>query len=260
MITSEEPIRTKRLHEHVAERLQALILERRLQPGDKLPSERELQTIFGIGRPAVREALLMLQHAGLVTLRSGRPAMVASADPQNILNEVSLAVEHFLADPGGVREIQAARRLLECGIAHQAARICTEDDLGEMREILERAAMLVDDPIAFEQEDMAFHLAIVKTSNIRLFEVLFTAITGWLREQRSVALSLPGQPHNTIREHRAVYDAIASRDPAAAMAAMEAHMTQVEVTYWAARNARDNVKKERKTLSGQKKSGGIAGS
>ena len=253
MITSGEPIRTKRLHEHVAERLQALIIERHLQPGDKLPSERELQTMFGIGRPAVREALLMLQHAGLVTLRSGRPAMVASADPQNILNEVSLAVEHFLADPSGVREIQAARRLLECGIAHQAAKICTEEDLAEMRAILDRATTLVDNPVAFEKEDMAFHLAIVKTSNIRLFEVLFTAITGWLREQRSIALSLPGQPRNTLREHRAVYDAIASRDPVAAMTAMDAHMTQVQITYWAVRNAKDSVKeKKRQGQAGKK--------
>ena len=234
MFISEEPIRTKRLYEHVAERLQTFIIERQLQPGDKLPPERELQTIFGIGRPAVREALLMLQHAGLVTLRSGRPATVASADPQNILNEISIPVEHFLADSKGIRELQAARRLLECGISHQAAKLCTEEDLKEIREILNRSAMLVDDPVAFEKEDMAFHLAIVKISNIRLFEVLFSAITGWLREQRSMALSLPGQPRNTLREHRAVYDAIAARDPAASMAAMDAHMTQVEVTYWAA--------------------------
>lgn len=247
MITTlGEPIRTKRLHEHVAERLQSFIIERQLLPGDKLPSERELQTMFGIGRPAVREALLILQRSGLVTLRSGRPAMVASADPQNILNEVGIAVEHFLAEPSGVREIQAARRLLECGIAHQAAKICTEEDLMGMREVLDRAAMRVDDPVAFEKEDMAFHLAIIKISSIALFEVLFTAITGWLREQRSIALSLPGQPRNTLREHRAVYDAIASRDPVAAMTAMDAHMTQVEITYWAARNARDSVKEKQR--------------
>jgi GntR family transcriptional repressor for pyruvate dehydrogenase complex len=257
MITSEEPIRVKRLHEHVAERVQALIREGRLRPGDRLPSERELQAMFGIGRPAVREALLMLQHAGLVTLRSGRPAVVASADPRNIVNEMRLAVEHFLADPVGVKELQAARRLLECGIAHQAAKICTEDDLATIRATLERAADLVDDPMAFEKEDMAFHLAIVRISGIRLFEVLFTSITGWLREQRSLALSLPGQPNNTFREHKAVYDAIASRDPVAAMAAMDAHMTQVEITYWAARNAKDNARKMRKERAARERPDGM---
>lgn len=246
MIAQEEPIRTKRLHVHVAERLQTLITERQMKPGDKLPSERELQTMFGIGRPAVREALLMLQHAGLITLRSGRPATIAQADPQNILNEVRLAVDHFLADPDGLKELQAARRLLECGMAFLAAKNCTDEDLAAMRETLERAEMSVDDIRAFESEDLAFHYTIIKTSNIRLFEVIFHALNDWLREQRSLPFTRPGQPYFTVKEHRAVYDAIASKNPVAAMLAMDAHMAKVEENYWSALEARETKAKTRK--------------
>lgn len=246
MLAQEEPIRTKRLHEHVAERLKSLIVERRMNPGDKLPSERELQTMFGIGRPAVREALLLLQHAGLIAMRSGRPATVAHADPQNILNEVRFSVDHFLADSNGVKELQAARRLLECGIAYRAAKNCTEEDLATMRDILARAETLLDDTAVFESEDLAFHYVIVKTSDIRLFEVLFQALIGWLREQRSISFTRPGECYFALQEHKAIYEAIASRDPVAAQDAMDAHMTQVEVRYWTAREAREKAQKKRK--------------
>jgi GntR family transcriptional repressor for pyruvate dehydrogenase complex len=156
MFSLEHAIRPKKLHEQVAERLQAMILERRLQPGDHLPSERELQTIFGIGRPAVREALLLLEHSGLIALRSGSPATVTRADPENIIRELHAAVEHFLADPSGVKEIQAVRKLLECGLARQAARERSEDALAHMREILARSRAVLDNIQAFESLDLNF--------------------------------------------------------------------------------------------------------
>ena len=69
-------IERKKLFEHVAAHLEAQILPGKLRPGDQLPPERDLQTSFGVGRPAIREALIALQKAGLVELTNGARARV----------------------------------------------------------------------------------------------------------------------------------------------------------------------------------------
>jgi len=236
MLLNEEPIRPRKLHEQVAERLQAMILDRQLLPGDKLPSERELQATFGIGRPAVREALLLLERSGLVALRSGSPATVVSADPGNILREMSIAVEHFLADPQGVQELQMARRLLECSLTREASKHRDASVLARLHALLEQSKNYLDDVKKFELVDIEFHFTIVQVAGSRVFDVAFGAMSQWLVEQRTIVLSLPGQTDIALAEHLAIYEAIAVQDSDAAEIAMRAHLENVEKTYWAARD------------------------
>lgn len=249
MTRHEEPIRPRKLHEQVAERLRAMILERRLLPGDKLPSERELQTVFGIGRPAVREALLLLERSGLIALRSGSPARVVSADPAAIIREMDVAVEHFMADPQGVRELQLARRMLECTLAREAAKTRDEDALFRLQSLLQESRECLDNAEHFEALDVAFHFSIVRMAKSRVFDVVFDAMNQWLIEQRTVVLSLPGQTDLALNCHTALYDAIAAHDPDAAEKAMQAHLENVENIFWA---ARERASRQAKAISGDK--------
>ena len=235
MSQNEGPIRTQKLHEQVAERLQAMILERQMQPGDRLPSERELQAMYGIGRPAVREALLLLERSGLIALRRGNPAMVISANPESIIREMQPSVAHFLADPNGVKQLQAARKLLECAIARQAAKMRTEEDLAKMWDALERSREYLDDTAVFETIDLEFHAAIVGVLKNSVFDVAFQAMNEWLKGQRTIALALPGQTDFTLENHTAIYNAIAAGDADGAENAMNFHLSHVEKTYWAVR-------------------------
>lgn len=237
MSLPKQPIRPQKLHAQVAERLQAMIREKRLSPGDRLPSERELQALFGIGRPAVREALLLLERSGLIALHSGSPATVTSARPETILKEIRMAVDHFLADPEGVREIQAARKLLERGLVRQAAEKRSEDDLALMRDIIEQSKAVLDDTESFEAYDLEFHDAIVRVSGSRVFAAVFQAMNDWLRAQRTMVLSLPGQTDIALANHQSVYEAIQARDPDAAERAIDGHLNHVEQMYWAATEA-----------------------
>ncbi|SBV99208.1 putative Transcriptional regulator NanR [uncultured delta proteobacterium] len=246
---SEEPIRPRKLHEQVAERLQAMILERQFLPGDKLPSERELQATFGIGRPAVREALLLLERSGLIALRSGSPATVVSADPSAIIREMDVAVAHFMADPQGVRELQFARRMLECNLAREAAKTRDEAALSRLRDLLEQSRECLDNAEAFEALDVDFHFAVVQMAKSRVFDVVFEAMNQWLIEQRTVVLSLPGQTDLALNCHMALYDAIAAQDPDAAENAMRAHLENVENIFWA---AKDRASRRAKIVAGAK--------
>ena len=85
-------IERKKLFEHVAAHLEAQILAGKLRPGDQLPPERDLQASFGVGRPAIREALISLQKAGLVELTNGARARVLMPTASHIFTGMAPAV------------------------------------------------------------------------------------------------------------------------------------------------------------------------
>src|SRR6516162_3262399 len=68
---SRNPIKRRKLWEEVAARIESMVHEGRFSPGDRLPSERELMEELGVGRSAVREAMLSLQKMGILVGRSG---------------------------------------------------------------------------------------------------------------------------------------------------------------------------------------------
>ena len=106
-----EPIQIERrkLFEHVAEHLQGLILSGELAPGARLPPERELQNAFGVGRPAIREALITLERAGLIEIGNGLPARVARPSAAGLLTAMVPTVRHMLSTTEGNRSFQAIR-------------------------------------------------------------------------------------------------------------------------------------------------------
>ena len=95
-------IRRRRLYEEVAGRLEAMIQEGQYAPGDQLPSERELMKQFGVGRPAVREALFALQKMGLVAINSGERARVTQPTPKVVFESLAGAARHLLGASDGV--------------------------------------------------------------------------------------------------------------------------------------------------------------
>src|SRR5262247_558023 len=130
-------IRRRRLYEEVARRLEAMIQEGRYSPGDQLPSERELMKQFGVGRPAVREALFALQKMGLVAINSGERARVTRPTPKVVFESLAGAARHLLGAPDGVRHFQEARNFFEIGLARHAATYASDTDIAELKTALE---------------------------------------------------------------------------------------------------------------------------
>src|SRR5271155_2903875 len=103
------PIRRRKLYEEVVVRLETWIHEGDLRPGDPLPSERELMLHFGVGRPAIREALFALNRMGLVVVANGERPRVSSPTPAQLLGELGGAARLMLSRPEGIRHFQKAR-------------------------------------------------------------------------------------------------------------------------------------------------------
>ncbi len=230
--TTLGPIRRRKLYEEVALRIEQMLTERRFTPGDQLPSERELMEEFGVGRSAVREALLTLQRMGLIAVSSGERARVLSPSPGAIVGELAGIARLLLAQPGGVERFQQARALFEIGIARLAAQIATEADLARLRDALEANRAAMQDHPRFQRTDVAFHYALAQIPNNSIFTSLHEALVAWLTEQRAISGLAAGAAEDAFAAHARIYEAVAAHDPIAAETAMQDHLAAVSARYW----------------------------
>lgn len=220
------------MFEQVAAHIEAQIVDGHLKPGDLLPPERDLQIAFGVGRPAIREALITLQKAGLVEIANGARARVQRATASHIFSGMAPAVRQMLSTPEGQREFQGARLFFECGLARNAARNATPEEISGLKAALDKNEAAIGDTPAFIATDIAFHLELAKIGHNSIFLALHDQISEWLREQRVVTLAANNQEQIAYAAHKAIYEAIAKRDPDGAEGAMLAHMQQLSQTFW----------------------------
>ncbi len=229
-----EPLRIERrkLFEQVAFHLEQQIVSGRLRPGDRLPAERDLCGLFGVGRPAIREALIALQRQGLVELRNGSSARVAAASPTDLVAGLAPAVRQMLLSPDGQRNFQGLRAFVEIGLARHAARHASEEDLVRLGAALADNEAALGDPDRFVATDVAFHFAFAEIVGNPVFTAVHDALASWLAEQRRVTITAPGQARTALEAHRRILEAVRRRDPDAAEAAMAEHMRQLARVFW----------------------------
>ena len=226
------PIRRRKLYEEVVVRLEAMIHEGELNPGDPLPSERELMQHYGVGRPAIREALFALHRMGLVIVANGERPRVSSPTPKTMLGELSGAARLMLAKPEGMHHFQEARALFECALAEEAARRASDEDIAELEKALAANGAAVGDDVQFMKTDVAFHFRVATIPRNPIYVALHEAIVEWLVDQRSVSLRRPGTDKLAYESHRRIFLGIKSRDPAAAASAMRKHLGDIADRYW----------------------------
>ncbi|MGE0004646.1 MAG: transcriptional regulator NanR [Parvibaculaceae bacterium] len=231
------PIRPQKLYEQVAERLEARIIDRTYEAGDLLPSERDLMREFGVGRPAIREALAHLRNMGLVELRSGERATVIRPTPEVVVEALSGVARHMLAAQDGVRNFQSARLFFEVGLARHAAAHATPQDIDQLRAALEVNQAALSDLDRFEKTDVAFHYVLAVIPRNPIFPAIHAAIAEWLVQQRHITLNWRGRKgtaEQAYEAHRAIFEAVAARDPERAEQAMRDHLAHVASVFWEA--------------------------
>ncbi|MEX0853771.1 MAG: FCD domain-containing protein [Bauldia sp.] len=234
-IEDEEPIRRTRVSDQIVERLEAQIRSGAYLVGHTLPSERELMRRFGVGRPAVREALFRLSKRGIVEVRSGMKPRVRAPDASVVLDDLNSVAKHFLSQPEGVANFQQLRTYLEVALARDAANKGSEADMERLREALAANKAAIGDRERFIETDIAFHFVLAKRTRNPIIIAFHAAMGRWLYEQRLVALRVPDIEPVSYADHEAICRAVAGRDADAAEREMERHLADVARNYWAGR-------------------------
>jgi GntR family transcriptional regulator, sialic acid-inducible nan operon repressor len=232
VVHTEDRIQRRKLYHEVMDRLVHLIRSEQLAVGDQLPSERELMERYGIGRPAVREALQNLAWMGVISINHGERARVVQPNFQTLFDSIKLPTRQILTQSQrSLDDLKAARLIFEIQIVRLAAERAQPDDVERLRERLEQQRAAVADPPEFVRRDMLFHREIASITGNSIFPSLSEAIMGWLRDFYIDLVRAPGAEHATLSDHDRIVAAIAAGNTAEAERAMSDHIERANELY-----------------------------
>lgn len=222
-ISEPQAVKRQKLADAVTERLLAMIREGDLEPGAKLPAERDLAFQFGISRASLRDAIRHLELLGYLEVRQGDGTIVRMPDSLTLTQPF----QHVLSShPHLAIDLVNFRFLLEPEVAALAAKHCTEEDAVQLRDSLLKQHQLVDEGKRLSSEDVRFHRLLARCArNITVLHVLDT-LQALLNDLRTQLLT-GDQPRLTLRQHKDIADAIICHDAEAAKTHMTRHLGAV---------------------------------
>ena len=195
------------------ERLYQAILRGEFQPNERL-IEMDLAQLYNVGRAAIRTALARLEQDGLVEREPNRGARVRAISEEEAV------------------ETLEARAVLEGLAARYAARNVTDADIADLRAIVgEMEARLAEgDLLGISEGNTRLHSRLLQIANNKTVARLIERLHAQHIRSQFRLILVPGRPPRSVAEHRAIVEAVASRDPDAAEAAMRYHLANTVET------------------------------
>lgn len=213
------------LPQEIAARLLDLIKAEQLRPGDKLPPERELAAEMHVSRPVLREALRALSIMNVVEIRQGAGTYITALEPQQLVAHLEFV---FSKDPVALSQVLETRRIVEVGNVRLAAQRITPDEIADLDALLERLRAAIGDAERFAELDIAFHDAVCEAAGNFLLVQFMRIINTLGKVSRERTGAAAATRKRALKDHEAILAALRAKDPAAAAAAMEAHLVHVE--------------------------------
>ncbi|MGJ5619981.1 FCD domain-containing protein [Sulfitobacter sp. MF3-043] len=224
------PVTQEKLSHAVIGQIEQLILRGILRPGERLPAERELAERFGVSRPSLRDAISQLQKTGLLSTKPGAGIYVA-----DVLGSAfsPALIDLFSRHDEAVFDYLSFRRDMEGLAAMRAAQFGSDTDLAVVQAVFDKMekAHTKRDANEEAQLDAQFHMAIIEASHnvvmLHMMRSMYELLRGGVFYNRQVMFKQKISRSALLDQHRAINNALQSRDPAAARAAVEAHLSYV---------------------------------
>ncbi|WP_439578861.1 FadR/GntR family transcriptional regulator [Elioraea sp.] len=221
------PVRQSRLYEQIAARVAAFILDQDIPVGGRLPAESEIARSLGVSRPAVREAIVALETAGIVIARSGGGLFVLRRPRRGAPLPWARR-----GDPGpGPREQLRARRLVEPEIAAEVARVATPEQIDALDRSARAIAAAAAADLPFAEEAVEWHIALAETAGIAPLTELMPRLLDsrnhamWRTIRAKSETDAQCAARTGVRER--LVAALRARDPEAARRVMREHIDAV---------------------------------
>ena len=217
-------IRRNKVYEEVAQQIERLILKK-LRPGYKLPSERELAEMLHVSRSSIRDAIRSMELMGIVEPRQGAGTIVCERPTDSAVNPFADALKRRQELVG---ELLDFRKMLEPPLAARAAKNASADEISEMEDILRRQEQKQMKGEAAVAEDAEFHYSVALASGNSVVLKVLDILMDLLRDTRERSLQVDGRAQKSLAGHRRIMAAIKRHDAEAAKAAMRRHIEDVE--------------------------------
>jgi DNA-binding FadR family transcriptional regulator len=204
------------------ERLGAAIKMGLYEPGDQLPSEREIAQLMGISRATVREAIRLLVEQGILVVKRGRSG--GTFVSKNPPSESLLALRQRLHTSGAtLSEILDHRLVIETGIVKLAAQRADESQIHELQELV-NVMQQANDYSTYRKLDIRFHLLIAKATQTNRLPAIVAEIHSELTDLLQTAPYSRSQQSHSTQQHQEIVDAIWQQDGDRAGAVMQEHI------------------------------------
>jgi GntR family transcriptional regulator, transcriptional repressor for pyruvate dehydrogenase complex len=218
---SEQAGRTK-LRDRAADELLDMVISGGLNPGERLPPERELCGRLNVSRTVVREALNLLEARGLISIEHGRGAVVSGGNTDAVRDTLEVVLR---VRPKALWELLEIRQILEVEIAGLAAERATEEDVSAMRVQLDRMLALIDAPEGYVDADVEFHALLARAARNGVLLTMLDPIVDLLRASRRVSASRrPGSALRALGEHEEILRRVEAGDAEGARREMRSHL------------------------------------
>lgn len=213
-----------RLSEQIEESILSAIRSGEFPPGSKLPSERTLMEMFDVGRPSVKEALLMLERKGFVRLKRGVAPVVVAPTPEGAMDAIGDMVSAMLANSTRRSEFYDLRIMLETAAAMEAARRHTADDIAALRAALDACRAAAGKAEAFRDADCAFHNALMAILGNSVASAIHGSLIEWGLFNPELGPRLRQIHARVVDQHAEIVAAIGAGDMPKAAEAMRTHL------------------------------------
>lgn len=208
----------------IIRQIKELLTTGQLQPGDKLPPERKLSEIFGVGRTHVRDAIRKLEFYGIVKTKPQSGTFVASI---GISALESLISDVLQIDAYSFLSLVETREVLELQSVALACERHTEADMKLLEESLEQYLAKTSKGVKATEEDMMFHLAIADLSKNKVLKSLLLIIIPDILTNYSIFKVCDVATDKAVQEHKDLCTYIRERNVPAAVETMKAHLVGV---------------------------------
>jgi DNA-binding FadR family transcriptional regulator len=223
-------IQRRKLSHEMVDRLLARFRSGEFPPGAPLPSERQLMKQYGVGRPAVREALLSLSRMGLVAIQHGKRPVALALTVANIVGQLA-DLAHILvaASPKMLDQLKEARRHFEIAAVRLASQRASKAGIESLRLAVEMCSAA--EPAARFEADARFHRRIAAMTGNVLFEEMSQAISALLKRYYIGWFRTEAQRCAADKGHLRILERIAAHDADGAAEAMRRHLERAATRF-----------------------------
>lgn len=221
------PIAKRTVKDQIVDKLAYMIHSGLLQPGDELPSERELASTLQVSRETVRAAIGALQARRMIEVSQGSRTKVIGRGSMPLHESVGILGD---LKNRSLDEVSEARAAVEVQVIWLAAQRIGPEQLARLQALVDEQRRMLDDPVRFQISDQEFHQTLYRAcGNSLLADVVFD-FYGYALDYRRLALVRKNAIAGSVAEHQQIVDALRTGKPEAAVAAMTRHLQEVQRT------------------------------
>jgi GntR family transcriptional regulator, transcriptional repressor for pyruvate dehydrogenase complex len=241
-----KPIEQLPLYVRVAKQIEKLILDGKIQEGQKLPTEKELCETLRVSRASVREAMAQLLAKGLVRKRMHAGYYIEkSFDHMKAANGV---ISLLLEEDSYPIEILQARLMIEPKMCELAASQATDSDIVTLNTILKKMKTLSDDPAKHLAVDVDFHVQISRITKNRVIKKIYPILADLIKKDLwPIMKERSWSKENRFKmyeiQHTEIFKAISQRDGKHAQNAMKDHLNFIidDITKWTLKDKKSTI-------------------